>query len=119
MTELCLICKGQVPTSTRVQPCEGCGRIAGRRKTMSNRYTLQIENAELEKQLKNHKRLLFKVNKELDLYKNRGYSARKVRVDAIREMVKKVKHISLLGGFVALRLDHILEYADEQEKDDG
>ncbi|MCP4985512.1 MAG: hypothetical protein GY928_05395 [Colwellia sp.] len=53
------------------------------------------------------------------IYKELKKEHKQIAVNAIREMVKKVKHISLLGGFVALRLDHILEYADEQEKDDG
>ncbi len=67
---------------------------------------LERENAELKEE---NKKLSTIINNARHTINN----MRKADADAIREMVKKVKHISLLGGFVALRLDHILEYADK------
>ncbi len=83
------------------------------------------EIAELKKQLKILKRLLFKVNKELDLYKNRGYSSRKVRGNAIRNAAEVVAAKLQKENFPTVQAlamgrmyVELLAYADKQERGD-
>ena len=71
---------------------------------------LTAEIAELKSDRAMLKSMVGKLNKELDLYEGRGYPARKVRADAIREMVDKES-----GGF-DMPVTQMIEYADNLEQ---